>query len=147
MRNYRKITIVAAVILVVGATSVAGFAASSYQTPGEALAGLTGQTVEQVIAEKQETNKSYGTMAAEAGKLDEFKAEAMEMKVEKINAQVAAGKVTQEKADTVINAIQERQRDCDGTCSGEMMQNRSEKKGFEGMGMGQGFGNKNNGEG
>lgn len=47
------------------ATSVTAFAAASYSTPAEAAAGITG--------------KSYGAIANEAGKLEEFKAEMLQM--------------------------------------------------------------------
>jgi Tfp pilus assembly protein PilV len=141
MKNLRKVSIIAAVVLVVGATGVTGFAASAYQSPAEAVAGITGQTVESVIAERQETNKTYGKIAADAGKLDEFKVEAMEMKKDRLNAQVADGKITQEKADTIIKTIEENQANCDGSGSKGEGQEQGARFGMrlqDGSGEGQG---------
>ena len=145
MKNFRKVTIIAAAVLVIGATGITGFAASAYQTPAEALAGITGQTVESLLAERQDTDKTYGQIAADAGKLDEFKAEAMEMKRDRLNAQVAEGRITQEKADTIIKTIEERQMDCDGSGCERVGQKEGARFGMNGEG--QGLGNRNNGEG
>lgn len=147
MKKSRKLTIIAAVVLVVGATSVTGFAASAYQGPAEAVAGITGQTVESVIAEKQETNKTYGKIAEEAGKLDEFKSEAMEIKKDRINARVAEGKITQERADEVIKNIEEHQVNCDGTAPERLGQKEGIGFGMNANGDGQGLANGKNGEG
>ena len=147
MKNFRKVSIIAAVVLVVGATGITGFAASAYQSPAEALAGITGQTVESVVAEKQETNTTYGKIAADAGKLDEFKAEAMEMKKDRLNAKVADGKITQEKADTITKAIKENQANCDGTGSKGVGQKEGARFGMGGEGQGQGLANGNHGQG
>lgn len=149
MKNIRKVTIIAAVVLVVGATGVTGFAASLYQSPAEALAGITGQTVESLMAERQETDKTYGKIAADAGKLDEFKAEAMEIKKDKLSAQVADGKITQEKADTIIKTIEENQANCDGTGSHRIGQDEGARFGMNGQGQGEGQGlaNGNHGQG
>lgn len=146
MKNFRKVSIIAAVVLVVGATGVTGFAASAYQSPAEAVAGITGQTVESVIAERQETNKTYGKIAADAGKLDEFKVEAMEMKKDRLNAQVADGKITQEKADTIIKTIEDNQANCDGSGSKGEGQEQGARFGMNGEGQGQGLANGKHGQ-
>lgn len=146
MKNFRKVSIIAAVVLVVGATGVTGFAASAYQSPAEAVAGITGQTVESVIAERQETNKTYGKIAADAGKLDEFKVEAMEMKKDRLNAQVADGKITQEKADTIIKTIEDNQANCDGSGSKGVGQEQGARFGMNGEGQGQGLANGKHGQ-
>jgi len=145
MKNFSKVTIIAAVVLVIGATGVTGFAASGYQTPAEALAGITGRTVESVVAEKQDTEKTYGQIAAEAGKIEEFKAEAMEMKRDRLNAQVANGRITQEKADTIIKNIEDNQANCDGTGSKGVGQDQGARFGMNGEG--QGHANGNHGQG
>ena len=136
MKNFRKVSVIAAIVLVIGATSVTGFAASTYQTPAEAVAGLTGKTVENVIAERQETNKTYGKIAADAGKLNEFKIEKLEMKKDNLNAQVTAGNITQEKADTIVKAIEEQQMNCDGICSEKIGQKEGARFGSNGLGKG-----------
>ncbi|MBK5246592.1 MAG: hypothetical protein JJE49_04890, partial [Peptostreptococcaceae bacterium] len=80
MKNVKRMVAVGAMITLVGATSLTAFAGANFGSSAEVLAGLTGKTVETVVAEKVETGKTYGTLANEAGKLDEFKAEATEMK-------------------------------------------------------------------
>ena len=140
MKNFKKIQTLGAIILAVGATSVTAFAASAYTTPAEALAGLTGQSVESVISERQATDKTYGAMAAEAGQLDAFKAEAIEMKKDNLKKQVEAGRITQEKADEMIKMIEEHQEDCDGTGSGKIGHMKGGRFGSEGRGKGQGGG-------
>ena len=109
MKSLKKIITLSAVVFVIGVVTITGFAASNYKTPAEALAGLTGKTVDAVIAERQESNSTFGVMAAEAGKLEEFKVEALEMRKDNLNAQVEAGTMTQERADAIMNQIQERQ--------------------------------------
>lgn len=138
MKNLKKVITVGALVLAIGVTSVTGFAASVYNTPAEAVAGLTGQTVENVVAQRQETNKTYGRIAAEAGKLEEFKKENLEMKKDNLNAQVKEGKITQEKADSIIKAIEENQVNCDGTGSKGIGQREGGKFGYNGLGQGLG---------
>lgn len=120
MINLKKTLAIGAMILTIGATSVPTFAASIYKTPAEAVAGITGKSIESVTAEKSETGKSYGEIAKEAGKLEEFKAENLEIKKDNLNAKVAEGKITQEKADEIIATITERQANCDGTNPGKI---------------------------
>jgi len=55
------------------------FAAGTGKTPAEITASLTGKSVEQVISERV-AGKTYRTIADEAGKLDEFKAQTLEQK-------------------------------------------------------------------
>lgn len=138
MKNLKKTLAVGTMVLALGTASTTVFAAANYKTPAEAVAGITGRTVESVIAERVETGKTYGTIAAEAGKLDEYKTESLEMKKDNLNAQVAAGTITQEKADTIIKAIEENQVVCDGTGVAKIGQNLGAK--FNSNGTGQGTG-------
>lgn len=147
MKKFRKVFTIGAIVLAMGVTSVAGFAVSLYKTPAEAVAGLTERTVESVILERQETNKTYGTIADEAGKLDEFKKESIEMKKDNLNAQVKAGTITQEKADTIIKAIEENQVNCDGTGSEKIGQKEGAKFGSNGLGQGLKGANRGQGQG
>ena len=137
MTKFKKISTIGVMLLVIGATSITAFAASKYNSPAEAAAGLTGKTVESVIAERTETGNSYGAIASEAGKLEEFKNEMLEIKKDALAEKVAAGKLTQEEADKIIAAIEENQATCDGTGSARI-----------GQKMGAGFGGGNcNGQG
>lgn len=102
--------------LVLAAMPVAAFAAA--QTPAEAAASVTGQTLEAVIAQKQESGKTYGAIAADAGKLEAFKAQMQQLRLDRVKALVEQGKWTQEQADEWIAAMEQRQAVCDGTGSG-----------------------------
>lgn len=137
MKNYKKIILLGAVILAIGATSFTVFAASEYKTPAQAVAELTGKTLENVVEERQETSKTYGAMAKDAGKLDEFKKENIEIKKDNLQVQVSEGKITQEKADTIITEIEKRQANCDGTGS-ESMDKHKGKRGSHGFGLANG---------
>ncbi|EGW37223.1 hypothetical protein [Desulfosporosinus sp. OT] len=73
IKNYKKLIAVGTIIGVLGGAGVAG---ASYitgaTTPAGIVSALTGKPVEQVTAERA-AGKSYGTIANEAGKLEEFK--------------------------------------------------------------------------
>lgn len=128
MKRYAAAGIVAVLILAVG--SVTAFAASTYSTPAEAIAALAGREVQSVINERTETGKTYGTIANEAGVLDEFKEEMLEIKSEKIAARVADGTITQEQADAILERMEANQANCNGNGTG----------GGAGCRMGAGFG-------
>lgn len=121
MRNLRRVVVIAVMALAIGASSITAFAESIYNTPAEALAGLTGTTVEAVTATKIETGKTYGTLANEAGKLVEFKAELLEMRKDALQAKVAAGKLTQEQAEVRLAAMTANQAACNMTGSQKNM--------------------------
>lgn len=139
MKKFRRVIMTTAVVIMVGAASVTAFAASSYSTPAEAVAGLTGRTVEDVTAERYDTGKTYGTIANDAGKLEEFRAEMLQIKKDILADRVEAGIMTKERADAIITAIEENQSTCDGT--GSLRTGQRMGAGFGGMnGNGQGFG-------
>lgn len=115
MMNLKKMAVLVAVIAALGTTSAVTFAGSSFDSMAEILAALTGKTVAEVTAEKAESSKTFGALANEAGKLDEFKAEALVLKKEMLAEKVAAGVITQEQADAMIAAIEARMASCDGT--------------------------------
>ena len=117
MTNTKKLFTIGMVVLIMGALSMTAFAASAYSTPAEAAAGVTGKTVEEVVAEKQSTGLTYGQIANEAGKLEQFKAAILEMRKAAIAEKVASGEMTQEEADALISAIEANSAVCDGTGS------------------------------
>ena len=128
--------------MILTASTVTAFAASQYSTPAEAVAGLTGREVQSVIAERVETGKTYGSIANEADVLDEFKAEMLEMKKDKVADRVEAGTMTQERADAIIARNEANQSNCDGTVSGGGMKNGAGNRMGAGFGQGgQGMGN------
>ncbi|MEA4893629.1 MAG: DUF2680 domain-containing protein [Oscillospiraceae bacterium] len=143
--KFKKLTLALAVVLAVGAFSATAMAATGYQTSAEIVAGLTGRTTDSVTDEKTESGKTYGTIANEAGVLDQFKSQMIEQKKELLEEKVAAGTVTQERADTIIAAMENNQANCDGTGSG--MGTRSGARTGTGTGMGLGGGRSGNGLG
>jgi hypothetical protein len=135
----KKLIIAGIAVLTLVAGSVTAFAASQYSTPAEAVAGLSRREVQSVIDERAQTSKTYGTIASEAGVLDEFKVEMLEIKKDTVAARVADGTMTQEQADAIIARIEENQSSCDGTGA---------KCGRNGMGLGAGVGfGQGNGQG
>jgi hypothetical protein len=131
MKNLKKTAIVGAAVLALAATSITAFAAT-FSTPAELLAGLTGKSVESILDEKTEENKTYGALADEYEVLDEYKAQILEEKKAYLEERVAEGTMTRERADAIIANIEENNLTCDGTGYGA-----------GGCGMGAGFGNGN----
>ncbi len=147
MKNLKKIAIIGLIVLAISALSITAFAASKYNTPPEAVAGITGRTVESVTEERAENGKTYGSIASDAGKLDEFKAEMLEMKKDRLAELVKEGKITKEKADEIIAAIEKNMENCDGTGSGMIGRKMGVKFGPNGGGLGNGRSNRGNGMG
>lgn len=139
MKNFKKLIAAVAVIGVLGTAGVA-FAATA-KTPAEIVAGLAGKTVESVTKERV-AGKTYGTIAKDAGKLDEFKTQMLEQKKSVLDQRVKDGTLTQQQADETYNAIKNNQATCNGTGSTGM--GRKAGAGFGagncGMGNGQGRG-------
>jgi len=133
MKTMKKLVVTGVAVFTLAIGSVTAFAASQYSTPAEAVAGLTGREVQSVIDERTQTGKTYGSIANEAGALDEFKVEMLEMKKDTLAARVAAGTMTQEQADAIIARIEANQANCDGTGAGCGLNGA-------GCGMGTGFG-------
>lgn len=139
MTRFKKLAVLGTAVLAIGATSLTAFASSFYSTPAEAVAGLTGKTTEEIIAEKNETGKTYGTIADDAGKLQEFKDEMLKSKKAILDERVKEGLMTQQEADDIYAAIKENQANCTGTGNG--MMGKQFGAGFgKMMGQGQGRG-------
>lgn len=117
MSKFKKAILIGITVLALSSLSVTAFAASRYGSPSEAAAALTGKTVAAVRQERAETGKRYGEMAREAGKSEEFRAEKLEIMKDRLAEKVTDGKITQERADEILAAIEERQANCDGTGS------------------------------
>lgn len=135
MKNFKKLIAAVAVIGVLGTAGVA-FAATA-KTPAEIVAGLAGKTVESVTKERV-AGKTYGTIAKDAGKLDEFKTQMLGQKKSVLDQRVKDGTLTQQQADETYNAIKNNQATCNGTGSTGM--GRKAGAGNCGMGNGQGRG-------
>lgn len=145
MKKFKKISAFGLMIVVIGAMGMTALAA--YSTPAEITAGLTGKTVDSVIDERA-NGKPYGAIANEAGKLEEFKEKILETKKALLAERVAEGTMTQERADEIIAALEERQANCDGTGGGRIGQrmragfgrggSNGQGRGQNGFGLGQG---------
>jgi len=133
MKNYKKLIAAATIVGMLGVVGVAGAAvATGATTPAGIVAGLTGKSVDAVTAERA-AGKTYGTMAQEAGKLDQFKTENLAQKKVMLDQRVTEGNLTKAQADATYKSIEANQATCDGSGSGKMGQQN-------GMGFGQGMG-------
>lgn len=92
MKNFKRIAMIGATVLVISAISVTAFAASE----SDVSAASDDQTV---------------TACA-------FQPEMLERKRDILTQRVEAGTMTQEQADAILEAIETHQADCDGTCDG-----------------------------
>lgn len=138
MKNVKKFVALATVIGVLGLSGVVY--AADIKTPADIAAALTGKTVAEVYEERSE-GKTYGTIASEAGKLEEFKEQMLEQKKAILEQRVKDGELTQEQADQLLTRIQNNQAICDGTGNAGIGQ--SVRAGFgrgSGGGSGQGAG-------
>ncbi len=137
--NLKKLVGSALVVVGVLGVGAAAYAATA-TTPAEIVAGLTGQTVEQVV-ELRATGVTYGTIAAEAEVLPEFQQEMLELKKEILDQRVKDGRLTQEQADEIYQAIKDNQATCNGTGSAGVGQQYGAGFGCgAGVGAGQGLG-------
>lgn len=143
--NLKKTIVTGALVTVIAASSVA-YAASQYKTPAEAAAGVTGKKVEDVQAQRKD-GKTYGQIAKDAGKLDEFKKEKLELTKDRIEQLVKDGKLTKEKGDELIKKIKDNQANCDGTGSAAIGKNNGLGLGSQGAGQGNGGANRGQGTG
>lgn len=134
MKGLKKWAAALTVAAVLGAGGAA-YAATAL-TPAEIAANLTGKSVAELQQQRQ-AGQTYGAIASEAGKLDEFQAQMLEQKKVILDERVAAGQLTQEQAETIYKNMQENQVNCDGTGNGNA---RMGQKGGAGFGQGQGNG-------
>lgn len=137
MTKVKKFMALAAMVGILGTTGAV--LASSAKTPAEIVSGLTGTSVQDLYQERQ-SGKTYGAIARDAGKLDEFKAEMLEQRKAVLDQQVAEGKITQQRADEIYNTIKSNQAICDANGNGIGRANGICFGQGNGMGRGQGAG-------
>ncbi|ACL76008.1 DUF2680 domain-containing protein [Ruminiclostridium cellulolyticum] len=130
MKNIKKLVAITLSVLVVGAAGMVY--AADIKTPAEVVSALTGKSMTDIYEEREE-GKTYGTIANESGKLDEFKTKVLERKKAILDDKVKNGELTKEQADEIYNAIKNNQAICDGTGTARMGRQN-------GMGFGQGLG-------
>ncbi|GAB6178724.1 hypothetical protein JCM14036_00430 [Desulfotomaculum defluvii] len=134
MKSLKKLVVVVSMASILGVTGAA-FAATA-MAPAEIVAQLTGKSIADVNQERSGGN-TYGTIAKEAGVLEEFKAQSLEQKKVVLDQRVEDGQLTQEQADEIYNNIKNNQATCDGSGNGKI--GRKYGVGF-GLGQGQGAG-------
>jgi hypothetical protein len=137
----KKVIAVIAAVMILGSAGAA-FAASTAKTPADIVSGLTGKTLDELYNERA-GGKTYGTIANDAGKLEEFKAQMQEQKKAVLDQRVKDSTLTQQQADAIYNNIKNNQAACTGTGNGQT--GRNSGAGFgrgmgRGAGMGQGMG-------
>ena len=113
MRKLKKLTkliIGGVMVLSLGAVAFA----DSLMTPAQIYSDVTGKSVEEAYEDRQ-SGKTYGQLAQEEGKYEEFKEQLLENRKELLEERVAEGTMTREQADSII----ERMEECDGTNQGQ----------------------------
>ena len=146
MKNKKRmLMIVGTVMVLIVAASVTAYAATA-STPAEILADLTGQSVDEVVAERIETGSTYGAMADEEGVLDEFKSLLLEQRKTALEKRVNEGTMTQERAEAIIERMETNQATCDGNCEDCIGQGLGYGASGEGQGLGLGQGNGTSGD-
>lgn len=133
MKNIKKVIAVVVSVCVIGAAGMAY--AAEIKTPADIAAALTGKSVTDVNKERA-TGQTYGTIANEAGKLEEFQVQMLEQRKAILDQRVKDGEITQQQADEIYNAIKNNQATCDGTGNAKLG-----KQFGMGRGNGQGSGN------
>ena len=124
-------------VTAIGILSISGAVyADGLKTPATLAAELTGKTVTEVTAARLD-GKTYCTLAKDAGQLEAFQSQMLDIKQAILEQRVADGRMTQSKADEILAALKTNQATCDGTGSAQI--GRSMGAGF-GCGMGQGNG-------
>lgn len=128
--NLKKLVVIATVIGILGAAGAVY--AAAVKTPADIAAGLTGKSVEDLYKERA-AGKTYGTIAKDAGKLEEFKKQVLEQRKAILDQRVKEGTLSQQRADEIYAAIKNNQTTCDGSGSAAIGRKN-------GVGFGQGSG-------
>ena len=137
MKNFKKLVVAATIVGMLGVVGVAGASYTTGETtPAGIVSALTGKSLDQVTAERV-AGKTYGSIANDAGKLVEFKAENLVQRKAVLDQRVKDGNLTQVQADVIYSTMEANQATCDGTGSAKIGQKNGAGFG-QGMGMGQG---------
>ncbi len=142
MKKVFSIALVSVLLITLGGVAFA----STFDTPAEIYANVTGKTVEEVYEERG-TDMTFGPLADENGLLEEFRALSLESKKAIIDERVKDGTLTQEEADEILKAME----NCTlepgtrklGQEYGLHFGGNGQGQGF-GRGQGRGFGRSNN---
>lgn len=119
VKRLALIGVAALMAATVGVTASAkGHRGVGYQENIQAAANVVGESVESMIDRLQEY-RCVGTLMAELGLLEEFQEEKFILASDRLNEYVENGTMSRETADAALAAIQERQKNCDGTGNGQ----------------------------
>lgn len=135
MKNTKKIVVAALILVLLGGGGAVY--ASTLASPLDILSDATGTPVDTIL-ENREDGETLGSMAAEEGVLEQFQAAMTANREAVIQQRVEDGRLTQEEADQIKAAIQERIADCDGTGDGERL--------YLGQQAGMGYGQQGSGQ-
>ncbi|TYQ16577.1 UNVERIFIED_CONTAM: hypothetical protein Cloal_3133 [Acetivibrio alkalicellulosi] len=103
MKNFKKVAAVTVAISVIA--SVGAVFAAEFKRPVEIASEVTGESIENLRTIRVEEGKTYGSIAEDYGKLDEFKAIMLEQKKALLDEKVESGVITQEEADKIYEAF------------------------------------------
>ncbi|MDD2534311.1 MAG: hypothetical protein PHC86_06395 [Eubacteriales bacterium] len=117
MKTRKLLIALSLVVTIMVAFASVSFAASIYGSPAEIIAGLTGKTVDEVNAARED-GETYGEQAVAADVLDQFHAERIIVMEDRLNALVEDGRLTQADADARLATMTAAIADCDGTGTG-----------------------------
>lgn len=141
-------------LLTLGALGIGAISVSAYmcnfQDKAEILSELTGKSTNEIVEERVNENKTYGTISLENGVLEELKDKELEQIKTNLNEKVEAGKITKEEADTIISNREKSMKNCNGAGLGLKECNYQTNKemncngsGYHKKGLGKGLGQKN----
>lgn len=99
-------------ILGVGVISASAYMCN-YQDKAEILSELTGVSTNEIIEERINEDKTYGTIAIENGVLEEFKDKNLEQMKDTLNKKIEYGSISKEKADNILNNKEKQMSNCD----------------------------------
>lgn len=100
------------IIVTLGLTATLLGSMYVYASPATIYSDLVGIEKEEAYELRRESGKTFGQLASEEGKFEEFKAGLLEEKIKSVLNAVEAGKITQEKADEIIEDMTERIENC-----------------------------------
>ncbi len=113
MKRFNKILVVALVVFAFAAASLTAYALT-FNNPAEIVSNLTGKSVEEITEQKFSSGKTYGSIAIDEGKWEEFREEVLKNKKSYLDEMVKEGLVTQKEADEYYSYMLEMQQYCHG---------------------------------
>lgn len=83
-----------------------------------AALNVLGESDQAILSQAPGAHQCLGTIMASLDKLDEFKQEKLRLKKERLQSQVESGQRTQEQADAILEQVESRMENCDGSGNG-----------------------------